>query len=392
MEYLTDVEKDALLGCLNISMGSASTALATLLDKTVFITSPRLDEVSPDEVMSGCVVPCIYVDVNYIEGLGGGNVFIFKENDVMILNNLLNDIAPEDGLLIVDDVQDSVVGEAINKMVGFSVTAMSEMLDRVIAINPPVIERLLSSKTEIPVPSLVGIEGKVLQVTFSFKVEEFIDSTLIQIIPLDAARELARALLDDLNRSMELPDQKTADTDADADDTTISPDAGSGFSLTPEEDDDAGVVPEPTEGGFPEDAVEKADNAFHPESETIPEPERDEEINRIIWSKKDPDPADKKDRTLTLKERMQKLEMVRDIPIELTVILGKNVLPMGDLFSVGKGSLVPLRRYAKEPVDVLVNDQMVAKGEIVVVDGKLGVRITSIESKLPKMLQKGAVK
>ncbi len=84
--------------------------------------------------------------------------------------------------------------------------------------------------------------------------------------------------------------------------------------------------------------------------------------------------------------------MVKDIPIELTVVLGRNNLPMGDLLTVGKGSLVPLRRYAKEPVDVLVNDQMVAKGEIVIVDGKLGVRITSIESKLPKMSQKSATK
>ncbi|NLI69841.1 MAG: flagellar motor switch phosphatase FliY [Firmicutes bacterium] len=390
MEYLTDVEKDALLGCLNISMGSASTALATLLDKTVFITSPKLDEVSLDDVMSGCVVPCIYVDVSYIEGLGGGNVFVFKENDVMILNNLLNDIAPEDGLLAVDDVQDSVVGEAINKMVGFSVTAMSEMLDRVIAINPPVIGRLLPSAKEFPAPSLAGTEGKVLQATFILKVEELVDSTLILIIPLDAARELARALLDDLNRSMELPEQEMADTDAD--DAATLPDAGSGFSLTPEEGDDVSIAPETEGEEIPDSAAEKMDGILQPEPEISPETETDEEINRIIWSKENPDLAGKKEKTLTLKERMQKLEMVKDIPIELTVVLGKNVLPMGDLFSVGKGSLVPLRRYAKEPVDVLVNDQMVAKGEIVVVDGKLGVRITSIESKLPKMLQKGAVK
>ena len=388
MEILTDVEKDAILGCLNISMGSASTALATLLNKTVFISSPELEEVSVADIMSSCVVPCVYADVSYIEGLEKGNVFIFKENDIMILNNLLNDIPPEDGLLILDNIQESVVGEAINKMIGFSVTAMSEMFDQVIAINPPIIERLVPSKTEVLAPSLTGIEGKVLQITFSFKIEELIDSTLIQIIPLDAARKMAQVLLDDLNRSMEISEQETTDTATGAETT---PEGGeeSEILLTPEKDD-PDMVPELTEDGDTESFVEQPADDLNPEPEAVPG--KSEEVNRILWSKEDVEPAGKEGKALTLEERIQKLEMVKDIPIELTVVLGRNNLPMGDLLTVGKGSLVPLRRYAKEPVDVLVNDQMVAKGEIVIVDGKLGVRITSIESKLPKMSQKSATK
>ncbi len=98
------------------------------------------------------------------------------------------------------------------------------------------------------------------------------------------------------------------------------------------------------------------------------------------------------DKPLSYEQSLEKLELLKDIPIKLTVVMGENHLPLKDLVNAGKGSVISLRRYAREPVDIMVNDQLVARGEVVVVDSRIGVRIVSIETRLPQITHKQAAK
>jgi flagellar motor switch protein FliN/FliY len=76
----------------------------------------------------------------------------------------------------------------------------------------------------------------------------------------------------------------------------------------------------------------------------------------------------------------RRLELLLDVPLELSVELGRTRMSIQELLSLGPGSVVELDKVAGEPLDILVNDRLVARGEAVVVNDKFGIRITDIVS------------
>jgi flagellar motor switch protein FliN len=72
------------------------------------------------------------------------------------------------------------------------------------------------------------------------------------------------------------------------------------------------------------------------------------------------------------------LEALYDVPVQISVVLGKTSMPLNQLLKLGRGAVIELERAVGEPIDVYVNDKMVAKGEIVIVDNKLGVTLTEV--------------
>jgi flagellar motor switch protein FliN/FliY len=74
------------------------------------------------------------------------------------------------------------------------------------------------------------------------------------------------------------------------------------------------------------------------------------------------------------------LKMILDIPLRVTVELGRTKMPVSELLNLGQGSVIELNKLAGEPMEVLVNDKLIARGEAVVVNEKFGVRLTDIIS------------
>ncbi len=77
----------------------------------------------------------------------------------------------------------------------------------------------------------------------------------------------------------------------------------------------------------------------------------------------------------------KEIQRLLDIPLSIEVIIGSTVLPLGSLVQLGPGSVVELDRGIEDPVDILVNGKLIAKGEMVIVGEKFGVRITEILGK-----------
>ena len=80
-------------------------------------------------------------------------------------------------------------------------------------------------------------------------------------------------------------------------------------------------------------------------------------------------------------DRASALDFLMDVPLDVTVELGRKKLRIVDLLALSKGSVIELDKVAGEPLDVRVNDQLVARGEAVVVNDKFGVRLTDIVSR-----------
>lgn len=78
--------------------------------------------------------------------------------------------------------------------------------------------------------------------------------------------------------------------------------------------------------------------------------------------------------------RDKNLQMILDIPLRVTVELGRTKMPVSELLNLGQGSVIELNKLAGEPMEVFVNDKLIARGEAVVVNEKFGVRLTDIIS------------
>ena len=84
-------------------------------------------------------------------------------------------------------------------------------------------------------------------------------------------------------------------------------------------------------------------------------------------------------------EETKNLDLILDIPLTVTVELGRSKMLINDLLQLGQGSVIELTKLVGEPLEVLVNDKLVARGEVVVVNDKFGVRLTDIVSPMERV-------
>jgi flagellar motor switch protein FliN len=88
-------------------------------------------------------------------------------------------------------------------------------------------------------------------------------------------------------------------------------------------------------------------------------------------------------------EKIKKLDLILDIPLRVSVELGRTRMLVNDLLQLGQGSVIELNKLAGEPLEVLVNEKLVARGEVVVVNEKFGIRLTDIISPIERIEKLG---
>jgi flagellar motor switch protein FliN/FliY len=89
------------------------------------------------------------------------------------------------------------------------------------------------------------------------------------------------------------------------------------------------------------------------------------------------------------KDSIRDLDFILDIPLEVSVELGRTKMLINDLLQLGQGSVIELSKLAGEPLEILVNRKLVARGEVVVVNEKFGVRLTDVISPMERIRQLG---
>ncbi|MBS1982975.1 MAG: flagellar motor switch protein FliN [Bdellovibrionales bacterium] len=87
--------------------------------------------------------------------------------------------------------------------------------------------------------------------------------------------------------------------------------------------------------------------------------------------------------------KMKKLDLILDIPLRVSVELGRTKMLVNDLLQLGQGSVIELNKLAGDPLEVLVNDKLIARGEVVVVNEKFGIRLTDIISPIERIEKLG---
>ena len=88
---------------------------------------------------------------------------------------------------------------------------------------------------------------------------------------------------------------------------------------------------------------------------------------------------------LERKKSIKNIDLILDVPLDISVVLGRTKKSIQDILNLGTGSLIELDKLAEEPVEILVNGKQIALGEVVVVDENFGIRITNIVSSVERI-------
>lgn len=339
-DYLSVIEQDALGEMGNISFGSASTALSMLLNQKVDITTPSVSLIVRDNLAEEFPEPNVAVNVKYTEGFEGENVLVIHESDAKIIADLM---LGGDGTNVSDEslneIQLSAIQEAMNQMMGSASTSMSTIFNKRVDISPPTIEKLNVKKGEGT--DRIPNEDYLVKVSFSLKVGDLIDSKIMQILPIPFAKKMVNELLNPIGDK----DEKEMKSE-----TTM----------------------EKKEPIIQENEMEVQLNK-EPVSST-------NRLNQVDPSSIRPAAFSSFDQTSTPSVETQNLDLLLDIPLSVTVELGRTKQAIRDILNLSTGSIVELDKLAGEPVDILVNNKLIAKGEVVVIDENFGVRVTDIIS------------
>ncbi|MDI9442444.1 MAG: flagellar motor switch phosphatase FliY [Bacillota bacterium] len=207
-EFLTAEEQDTLAEIGNISMGSAATALSTLVNRKVSITVPSVHITTPRKLSESYPIPCIVVNVNYSDGLKGENFLVIRERDALVIGNLM---MGEDGTNLPEELSEiylSAVTEAMNMMMGSASTAMSELFGRFIEITPPSTSR--KDLSEDPLVEDIPDEKPVVAITFRMEIQDLVDSSILQVVDVDFAKAMVSSLMPGEEEEMELEPEVSA--------------------------------------------------------------------------------------------------------------------------------------------------------------------------------------
>lgn len=361
-ETLDENEKDALGEIGNISMGTSATTLFTLLGQKVTITTPKVSILSVNELRENYPIPFVVVEVKYREGLEGTNLLVLKEDDVKIITDLM---MGGDGTNFTGELTElhlSAISEAMNQMIGSASTSLAEMFHKKIDISPPKAFAINFSNNTLGF-DVFQPEDKIVKIAFRMVIGNLIDSEIMQIIPIDFAKTLVNNLFQGSEEAVH------------------ESNASNVIHASP--------AKPAREHEYRTEHVEYAHqenrsyNTKEYDAAPAPTPlaNRQAPVNvQPIQFQSFDDPGIRNDR--------EHIALLRDVPLEITVELGRTSKRISEILELTPGSVIELDRLVGEPLDILVNGQHIAKGEVVVIDENYGIRVTDIlnhEKKLNKL-------
>ncbi len=192
-DYLDEIQRDAIGELGNISFGSSATALSTLLNQKVEITTPSVSIIDNARLEEEFPHPYAAIRVKYTEGFSGVNILVIKQSDATIIADLMLGGDGTNPAEEMDEIHLSAIQEAMNQMMGSAATSMSSIFNKRVDISPPSVDLMNISEgegtTNIPQHNLL------VKVAFQLKIGTLIDSEIMQVLPIEFARNLVRDLL-----------------------------------------------------------------------------------------------------------------------------------------------------------------------------------------------------
>lgn len=376
-EQLSSMEIDTIGEIMNISMGAAATSVSTLLDRKVSITTPLVSVIEKSQFSCKTLEPVTGVEIEYIEGLNGSNFLLMKRRDIRAIVDLLiggdgnTDMDEE-----LDEMHISALCEIMNQMMGASSTALASFFGKSINISTP---RGFDLGDIINRINQAGYEDYIVTVNFTFAVENLFDSEFITVLPIPFTKEL-------VNNAMGFGEPEPAPPvpvkPAPAQ-PAAAPVAQAAPAPQPAPVQQAPVAPA-TQAPAPQPVYAApvtqapAEEAPAPAAPVYAAPARPVQpqvsVQQLRLRSFDDDLSELDP------DSQSNFNLILGVPLDITVEIGRTKKQIRDILDIRQGSLLELDKQAGDPVDVIINGQLIAKGDVVVIDDNFGVRITEILS------------
>lgn len=382
-DLLSSMEKDALGEIGNISMGSAATTLSVLLGHKVNITTPTVSVDTMSTIQNQYPMPYLVVEVGYVIGINGNNILAIQASDASIIADLMmggDGLNPQEEL---NEIHMSAVGEAMNQMMGTVATSLSTMFNKKIDISPPKVN-LIDLGAEDKITDLVNNDEPVVKTSFRMEVDGLIDSEIMQILPLNVAKEMVSFLMGGGAEAevQEAPAPEPAPAPAAPEPAPVA--AASAPAAAPAPQPAApqyAAPPQPQYAAPPQQPQYTA-----PPMGAQPVYAPPAYANNVVSSGVPVQNAQFAPLTNEPVEvNAANISLIQDVPLQVTVELGRTKKSIREILEFSTGSIIELDKLAGEPVDIHVNGQLTAKGEVVVIDENFGVRITEIVSPIERV-------
>lgn len=385
-DLLSSMEKDALGEIGNISMGSAATTLSVLLGHKVNITTPTVSVDTMSTIQNQYPMPYLVVEVGYVIGINGNNILAIQASDASIIADLMmggDGLNPQEEL---NEIHMSAVGEAMNQMMGTVATSLSTMFNKKIDISPPKVN-LIDLGAEDKITDLVNNDEPVVKTSFRMEVDGLIDSEIMQILPLNVAKEMVSFLMGGGAEA------EVQEAPAPAPEPAPAPAAPEPAPVAAAPAP-AAAAPAPQPAAPQYAAPPQPQYAAPPQQPQYTAPPMGAQpvyappayANNVVSSGVPVQNAQFAPLTNEPVEvNAANISLIQDVPLQVTVELGRTKKSIREILEFSTGSIIELDKLAGEPVDIHVNGQLTAKGEVVVIDENFGVRITEIVSPLERV-------
>lgn len=438
---LSAMEIDAIGEILNISLGASATAVSIMLDARVDITTPKVSVQARDEFEFSNIKPAICVEITYVEGLEGKNIMLLKRQDVKAIIEMLMGMDIPDEEFVMDEMNISAICEVMNQMMGASATALSELLDMPVNISTPKphevdsVEEFFADEEEmVAIHFDLKIEDKMqsefLNVMPIKLAKKLVSGFLAEMgaAPEEAApAETPAPAAEIVAQPAAAPIAESAPAAAE---TPAAPAPAPAAETAPAQT--AQPAPAPAAPVQPEPIPQPAAAAAAPTpaqpAQAVPvQPMQADPAQPVMpamtaapvqQTQMDPGVVnnmmqmmDMMRQSMDMQRQMmqqqieqshaprrlkvhaapqpnlngqeetnpdENLDLIMDVPMEVSVEIGRTQKYVKDILDLNKGSLVVLDKLAGDQVDLYVNGQCIAKGDVVVVDDNFGIRITEI--------------
>lgn len=378
-------EIDAVGEILNISMGSAATAVSELLNAKVWITTPQVSVVKAADLNYDRLEPAICVKIVYVSGISGQNMMVLKQDDVqLILNQLMGNplvVSPD---FEFDEMNISAVSEVMNQMMGASATALSDLLGISVDISTPT--PYLIEQTNFCQLAELDPDETIVAVTFNLSVDGVMNSEFMSVMSVDLAKSLSDKMIEKFHgdEAEAQPDKQPAPAPA-AQPAPAAPQSAPAPAPQPSapapQPDPAqgmaqpqqpapGAYPYPPQGqpAYPGYGYQNQYAAYGAYPPPVP-PVNIQNAQLHQFDAMDFGlPTDQQDN----------LKLLMGVPLEISVEIGTAKRKVKDILEFTQGTIIELERQAGAPVDVVVNGNLIARGDVVVIDDNFAVRITEI--------------
>lgn len=383
---LTDLEKDTLGEVGNISMGAAATALHNLLDRRVNITTPVVTVTNQTMLAKQYDIPYVAIHVPYVEGLVGDNMLVIKTADVKAITSvLLGSDEYNDGTEELDELHLSAISEVMNQMMGASATAIAKLINKKINISTPVAETVRFQDENVTA-SFKDPQANLVSIMFEMDIENLFTTEIMLLMDIQFSKDIVNGFFG----------QEVAEP-------TVEPTV---INDTPEPI----TTPTPVQEPVQQPAAEQ------PMQQPVQEPMYQQPVQQPVYQQpmQQPmyqQPAQQPMYQQPMQQPMyqqpmyqqpmqqpvnvqpvqfesfdepvgpidgENLQLLMDVPLQVSVELGRSKRDLKEILDFSVGSIVTLDRIVGDPVDVVVNGKLIAKGEVVVADDNFAVRIIDI--------------